>query len=93
MAVEQIELYCSYCVQDKDAGFALRRDEQAKQSLVTLAVMIQVHVANTPWEENIDLEGVISNISWAVSHDITNTRCVTLNSYTDSAKNINPNLA
>lgn len=41
------EFYCSYCVQNKDAGFALRGDEQAKQSLVTLAVMIQVHVANT----------------------------------------------
>lgn len=42
------EFYRSYCVQDKDAGFALRGDEQAKQSLVALAVMIQVHVANTP---------------------------------------------
>ena len=41
-------LYYSYCVQDKDAGFALRWDEQTKQSLVTLTLMIQVHVANTP---------------------------------------------
>lgn len=41
----------SYCVQDEDASFALRGDEEAKQSLLTLAVMIQIHVANTSWEE------------------------------------------
>lgn len=39
---------CAYSVQDEDAGFALRGDEEAEQSLVTLTVMIQVHVANTP---------------------------------------------
>lgn len=39
---------CSYCVQDEDAGFALGWNEETKQSLVPLAVMIQVHVANTP---------------------------------------------
>lgn len=38
----------SYRVQDEDASFALRGDEEAKQSLVALAVMIQIHVANTP---------------------------------------------
>lgn len=42
------KLHYSYSVQDKDAGFALRWYEQAKQSLVTLAVMIQIHMANTP---------------------------------------------
>lgn len=47
-AVEELKSFYSYCVQDKDAGFALRGDEQAKQSLVPLAVMVQVHVANTP---------------------------------------------
>ena len=41
-------LYYSYCVQDEDAGFALRGDEKSKQSLVSLAVMIEVHMANTP---------------------------------------------
>lgn len=41
-------MFCSYCVQDKDAGFALGGDEQAEQSLVTLTVMVQVYVANTP---------------------------------------------
>lgn len=38
----------TYCVQDEDAGFALRWNEEAKQSLVALAVVIQVHVADTP---------------------------------------------
>lgn len=42
------EMCCAYSVQDEDAGFALRGDEEAEQSLVTLTVMIQVHVANTP---------------------------------------------
>lgn len=48
MIVEELKKQSTYCVQDKDAGFALRGDEQAKQSLVTLTVMIQVDVANTP---------------------------------------------
>lgn len=48
MIVEELKKQSTYLVQDKDAGFALRGDEQAKQSLVTLTVMIQVDVANTP---------------------------------------------
>lgn len=42
------KLLPTYCVQDEDAGFALRWNEEAKQSLVALAVVIQVHVADTP---------------------------------------------
>lgn len=37
----------SHCVQDEDAGFALRWNEQTKQSFVALSVMVQEHVPNT----------------------------------------------
>lgn len=42
-----MEKMASHCVQDEDAGLALRWNEQTKQSFMTLTVMIEVHVPNT----------------------------------------------
>lgn len=39
-------------VEDEDAGFALRGDEEAKQSLVALTVMVQVDVSHTACNVN-----------------------------------------
>lgn len=38
-----------YRVQDEDAGLALRGDEEAKQGLVSVAVVVQVDVSDAPW--------------------------------------------